>query len=77
MNVITKLVTTGKIVTFGMWEGKEYDLYKQTRYDARRDKLQYRYIRRYYPFMDNSIAGVPPQIMQPVEKSAWLFEPLD
>lgn len=77
MNVITKLVTTGKVLNCGIWEGKPYDLYKQTRHDARHDRTQHRYIRRYYPFVDNSLEGVSPQIMQPVEKTAWLFEPLD
>lgn len=73
MNVITKLITTDKIAPFGIWEGCSYDLYKQIRVDARHDKIQWRFIERYHPIIDNSIEGVPPRIIRPVEKSNWYY----
>ena len=77
MNTITKKVTEGKIINSGTFAGRPYDLYKQIRYDARRGTLQVRYIERYHPFVDDSLAGVPPRTVAPVKKSAWLFESLD
>ena len=77
MNTVTTLITYAKISDFGIFAGRPYDLYKQVRYDARRDIRQVRYIERYHPFVDDSLAGVPPRTVAPVKKSAWLFEPLD
>ena len=77
MNVTTKLITTAKIINSGIFAGRPYDLYKQIRYNARRGTRQVRYIERYHPFVDDSLAGVPPRTVAPVKKSAWLFEPLD
>lgn len=77
MNTITKKVTTGKIINSGTFAGRPYDLYKQIRYNARRGTRQVRYIERYHPFVDDSLAGVPPRTVAPVKKSAWLFESLD
>ncbi|MEE1005880.1 MAG: hypothetical protein U0L66_01655 [Acutalibacteraceae bacterium] len=77
MNVTTKLITTAKISNSGTFAGRPYDLYRQIRYNARRGTLQVRYIERYHPFVDDSLAGVQPRIVAPVKKSAWLFEPLD
>ena len=77
MNVIIKKVTTGKISNSGTFAGRPYDLYKQVRYNARRGTRQVRYIERYHPFVDDSLAGVPPRTVAPVKKSAWLFESLD
>lgn len=77
MNVTTKLITTAKISNSGTFAGHPYDLYKQVRYNARRGTLQVRYIERYHPFVDDSLAGVKPRTVAPVKKSAWLFESLD
>ena len=77
MNVTTKLITTAKISNSGTFAGRPYDLYKQIRYNARRGTRQVRYIERYHPFVDNSLAGVPPRTVSPVKKSAWLFESLN
>lgn len=77
MNVITKKVTAGKISNSGIFAGRPYDLYKQIRYNARRGIRQVRYIERYLPFVDDSLAGVPPRTVSPVKKSAWQFESLD
>lgn len=77
MNTITKKVTTGKIINSGTFAGRLYDLYKQIRYNARRGIRQVRYIERYHPFVDDSLAGVPPRTVAPVKKSAWQFESLD
>ena len=77
MNTITKKVTSGKISNSGTFAGRPYDLYKQIRYNARRGTRQVRYIERYHPFVDDSLAGVPPRTAAPVKKSAWLFESLD
>ena len=77
MNTITKKVTSGKISNSGTFAGRPYDLYKQVRYDARRDIRQVRYIERCHPFVDDSLAGVPPRTVAPVKKSAWQFESLD
>ena len=77
MNTITKKVTTGKIINSGIFAGRPYDLYKQIRYNARRGTRQVRYIERYHPFVDDSLAGVQPRTVAPVKKSAWLFESLD
>ena len=77
MNVTTKLITTAKISNSGIFAGRPYDLYKQIRYNARRGTRQVRYIERYHPFVDDSLAGVPPRTVAPVKKFAWLFEPLD
>lgn len=77
MNTVTRLITTGKISNSGTFAGRPYDLYKQVRYNARRGTRQVRYIERYLPFVDDSLAGVPPRTITPVKKSAWAFEPLD
>ena len=77
MNTITEKVTSGKISNSGTFAGRPYDLYKQIRYNARRGTRQVRYIERYHPFVDDSLAGVPPRTVAPVKKSAWLFESLD
>ena len=77
MDVTTKLITYATVSNSGTFAGHPYDLYKQVRYDARRDIRQVRYIERYHPFVDDSLAGVPPRTVAPVKKSAWLFEPLD
>ena len=77
MNVTTKLITTAKISNSGTFAGRPYDLYKQIRYNARRGTRQVRYIERYHPFVDDSLAGVRPRTVAPVKKSAWLFESLD
>ena len=77
MNTITKKVTEGKTGNSGTFAGRPYDLYKQIRYNARRGTRQVRYIERYHPFVDDSLAGVPPRTVAPVKKSAWLFESLD
>ena len=77
MNTITKKVTAGKISNSGIFAGCPYDLYKQIRYNARRGIRQVRYIERYLPFVDDSLAGVPARTIAPVKKSTWLFESLD
>ena len=77
MNTVTTLITYAKTSDFGIFAGRTYDLYKQVRYDARRDIRQVRYIERYHPFVDDSLAGVQPRTVAPVKKSAWQFEPLD
>ena len=77
MDVTTKLITYAKISNSGIFAGCSYDLYKQVRYDAHRDIRQVRYIERYHPFVDDSLAGVPPRTVAPVKKSAWQFESLD
>lgn len=77
MNVTTKLITTAKISNSGIFAGRPYDLYKQVRYNAHRGIRQVRYVERYHPFVDDSLAGVPPRTVAPVKKSAWLFESLD
>ena len=77
MNVATKLITYATVSNSGTFAGYPYDLYKQIRYDARRGTRQVRYIERYHPFVDDSLAGVPPRTVAPVKKSAWLFESLD
>ena len=77
MNVTTKLITYATVSNSGTFTGRPYDLYEQIRYDARRGTCQVRYIERYHPFVDDSLAGVQPRIVTPVKKSAWLFEPLD
>ena len=77
MNTVTTLITYTKTSDFGIFAGCTYDLYKQVRYDARRGTRQVRYIERYHPFVDDSLAGVPPRTVAPVKKSAWLFESLD
>ena len=77
MNTVTTLITYATVSNSGTFAGRPYDLYKQVRYDARRDIRQVRYIERYHPFVDDSLAGVPPRTVAPVKKSAWLFESLD
>ena len=77
MNTVTTLITYAKTSDVGIFAGHPYDLYKQVRYDARRGTRQVRYIERYHPFVDDSLAGVPPRTVAPVKKSAWLFESLD
>ena len=77
MNTVTKLITYATVSNSGIFAGRQYDLYKQVRYDARRGTCQVRYIERYHPFVDDSLAGVPPRIVAPVKKSAWLFESPD
>ena len=77
MNTVTKLITYATVSNSGIFAGHPYDLYKQVRYNARRGTCQVRYIERYHPFVDDSLAGVPPRIVAPVKKSAWQFESLD
>ena len=56
MNVTTKLITYATVSNSGTFAGRPYDLYKQVRYDARRGTRQVRYIERYHPFVDDSLA---------------------
>ena len=77
MNVTTKLITYATASNSGTFAGCPYDLYKQVRYNARRGTRQVRYIERYHPFVDDSLAGVQPRTVAPVKKSAWQFESLD
>lgn len=77
MNTVTKLITYATVSNSGTFAGRPYDLYKQVRYDARRGTRQVRYIERYHPFVDDSLAGVQPRTVAPVKKSAWQFESLD
>ena len=77
MNTVTKLITYATVSNSGIFAGRPYDLYKQVRYDARRGTCQVRYIERYHPFADDSLAGVPPRTVAPVKKSTWQFESLD
>ena len=77
MNTVTKLITYATVSNSGIFAGRPYDLYKQIRYNARRGVRQVRYIERYHPFVDDSLAGVPPRTVAPVKKSAWQFESLD
>ena len=77
MNTVTKLITYATASNSGTFAGHPYDLYKQVRYNARRGTRQVRYIERYHPFVDDSLAGVQPRTVALVKKSAWLFEPLD
>ena len=77
MNVTTKLITYATVSNSGIFAGRPYDLYKQVRHNARCGTRQVRYIERYHPFVDDSLAGVPPRTVAPVKKSAWLFESLD
>ena len=77
MNTVTKLITYATASNSGTFAGRPYDLYKQIRYNARRGTCQVRYIERYHPFVDDSLAGVPPRTVAPVKKSAWQFESLD
>lgn len=77
MNVTTKLIAYATISNSGIFVGRSYDLYKQVRYNARRGTRQVRYIERYHPFVDDSLAGVQPRTVAPVKKSTWLFESLD
>lgn len=75
MNMRTELVSTNIIRYAGTLAGRTYDMYKQIREDARHGKTMVRYIRRYKPYLDDSIEGFKPRVVRPVEKSAWLFEP--
>lgn len=77
MNTVTKLITYATASNSGTFAGHPYDLYKQVRYNARHGTRQVRYIERYHPFVDDSLAGVPPRTVAPVKKSAWQFESLD
>ena len=77
MNTVTTLITYATASNSGTFAGRPYDLYKQVRYDARRGTRQVRYIERYHPFVDDSLAGVPPRTVALVKKSAWQFESLD
>ena len=77
MNTVTKLITYATASNSGTFAGHPYDLYKQIRYNARHGTRQVRYIERYHPFVDDSLAGVPPRTVAPVKKSAWQFESLD
>ena len=77
MNTVTKLITYATVNNSGIFAGLPYDLYKQVRYNARSGTRQVRYIERYHPFVDDSLAGVPPRTVAPVKKSAWQFESLD
>lgn len=75
MNMRTELVSTNIIRYAGTLAGRTYDMYKQIREDARHGKTMVRYIRRYKPYIDDSLEGFEPRMVRPVEKSAWLFEP--
>lgn len=75
MNVVTIIVSTNIIRYAGTLAGRTYDMYKQIREDARHGKTMVRYIRRYKPYIDDSLEGFEPRLVRPVEKSAWLFEP--
>ena len=77
MNTVTKLITYATVSNSGTFAGCPYDLYKQVRYNARHGTRQVRYIECYHPFVDDSLAGVPPRTVAPVKKSAWQFESLD
>ena len=77
MNTVTKLITYATVSNSGIFAGHPYDLYKQVRYNARHGTRQVRQIERYHPFVDDSLAGVPPRTVAPVKKSAWLFESPD
>ena len=77
MNTVTRLITYATVSNSGIFAGRPYDLYKQIRYNARRGTRQVRYIERYHPFVDDSLAGVQPRTVAPVKKSAWQFESLD
>ena len=77
MNVTTKLITYATVSNSGTFAGRPYDLYKQVRYDARRGIRQVRYIEHYHPFVDDSLAGVPPRTVTLVKKSSWQFESPD
>ena len=77
MNTVTKLITYATVSNSGIFAGHPYDLYKQVRYNARHGTRQVRYIERYHPFVDDSLAGVQPRTVAPVKKSAWQFESLD
>ena len=77
MNTVTKLITYATASNSGTFAGHPYDLYKQVRYNARHGTRQVRYIERYHPFVDDSLAGVPPRTVAPVKKSTWQFESLD
>lgn len=75
MNLITELVSSDMIRYAGTLAGHTYDMYKQIREDTRHKKTMVRYIRRYKPYVDDSLEGFEPRMVRPVEKSAWLFEP--
>ena len=75
MNMRTELVATNIIRYAGTLCGRTYDMYKQIKEDARHRKTMVRYIRRYKPYLDDSLEGFEPRMVRPVEKSAWLFEP--
>lgn len=75
MNTVTKLISNDMTSYAGVLAGHAYDLYKQIREDARHGKTMVRYIRRYEPYLDDSLEGFVPRMVKPVEKSAWLFEP--
>lgn len=75
MNTVTKLISNDMTSYAGVLAGHAYDLYKQIREDARHNNTMVRYIRRYKPYIDNSLEGFVPRMVKPVEKSAWLFEP--
>lgn len=75
MNTVTKLVSTDMVRYTGTLAGRTYDMYKQIREDARHERTMVRYIRRYKPYIDDSLEGFEPRLVRPVEKSAWLFEP--
>ena len=49
MNTVTTLITYATVSNSGTFAGRPYDLYKQVRYDARRDIRQVRYIERLSP----------------------------
>lgn len=74
MNTVTKLISSDMTSYAGVLAGHAYDLYKQVRED-RHGRTMTRYIRRYKPYIDDSLDGFEPRLVRPVEKSAWLFEP--
>jgi len=75
MNTVTKLISNDMTSYAGVLAGHAYALYKQIREDARHGKIMIRYVRRYKPYIDDSLEGFKPRMVKPVEKSAWLFEP--
>lgn len=75
MNTRIKLISNDVTRYNGVLAGHAYDLYKQVREDARHKITMVRYIRRYKPYIDDSLEGFKPRMVRPVEKSAWLFEP--
>ena len=72
MNTRIKLISNDVTRYNGVLAGHAYDLYKQVREDARHKITMVRYIRRYKPYIDDSLEGFKPRMVRPVEKSAIL-----